>query len=139
MYVVILGAGRIGTRMAAWISGAGSEVTVIDRDKQRLKSLDIVLGQVGLLGDGSKIAVLDEAGASRADLFIATTGSDDVNLVACQIAKHRFSVGKTVSIVYNSENESLFNILGIDSGVSITDMVVERIELELADMFVEEV
>ena len=139
MFVVILGAGRIGTRMAAWISGAGSEVTVIDRDKQRLKSLDIVLGQVGLLGDGSKIAVLDEAGASRADLFIATTGSDDVNLVACQIAKHRFSVGKTVSIVYNSENESLFNILGIDSGVSITDMVVERIELELADMFVEEV
>ena len=139
MYVVILGAGRIGTRMAAWISGAGSEVTVIDRDKQRLKSLDIVLGQVGLLGDGSKIAVLDEAGASRADLFIATTGSDDVNLVACQIAKHRFSVGKTVSIVYNSENESLFNILGIDSGVSITDMVVERIELELADMFVEDV
>jgi len=139
MYVVILGAGRIGTRMAAWISGAGSEVTVIDRDKQRLKSLDIVLGQVGLLGDGSKIAVLDEAGASRADLFIATTGSDDVNLVACQIAKHHFSVGKTVSIVYNSENESLFNILGIDSGVSITDMVVERIELELADMFVEEV
>ena len=139
MYVVILGAGRIGTRMAAWISGAGSEVTVIDRDKQRLKSLDIVLGQVGLLGDGSKIAVLDEAGATRADLFIATTGSDDVNLVACQIAKHRFSVGKTVSIVYNSENESLFNILGIDSGVSITDMVVERIELELADMFVEEV
>ena len=139
MYVVILGAGRIGTRMAAWISGAGSELTVIDRDKQRLKSLDIVLGQVGLLGDGSKIAVLDEAGASRADLFIATTGSDDVNLVACQIAKHRFSVGKTVSIVYNSENESLFNILGIDSGVSITDMVVERIELELADMFVEEV
>ena len=60
-------------------------------------------------------------------------------MVACQIAKHRFSVGKTVSIVYNSENESLFNILGIDSGVSITDMVVERIELELADMFVEEV
>lgn len=139
MYVVILGAGRIGTRLAIWMSGAGSEVTVIDCDKDRLKSLDKVLGEIGLLGDGSKIAVLEDAGASRADLFIATTGRDDVNLVACQIAKHRFLVEKTVSIVYDSEHESLFNILGIDTGVSITKMVVEKIELELADMFVEEV
>ena len=87
MYVVILGAGRVGSSLASWFLDSGSEVAVIDSDKKKTQILDEALGKICVLGDGANIRVMEEAGLARTDMFIATTGEDHINLIACQIAR----------------------------------------------------
>ena len=139
MYVVILGAGRVGVRLARWMLDSGSEVTLIERNRWRSEVVKQSLGEVAIQGDGCSSLVLDEAGLSRADIFVTTTGADDVNLLACQVAKHQFGVEKTVSTVYLPEHEDLFKMLGVDMTINITNLAVESLETGMADLFVEEV
>jgi trk system potassium uptake protein TrkA len=71
--------------------------------------------------------VLREAGANRAEIFIATTGSDADNLAACLLAKNMFNTGRTVSVVNLPENAELFEMAGVDVAVSATDLVLSNI------------
>jgi trk system potassium uptake protein TrkA len=91
------------------------------------------LGSLVIVGDGCEESVLREAGTSRADVFIAVTGTDEDNLVACQIAKHRFHVSRTISLINNPNNEKLFIELGVDVCVSSTDIILSHIEEELPE------
>ena len=139
MYVVILGAGRIGVRLARWMLDSGSEVTLIELNRWRSEVVKQSLGEVAIQGDGCSSLVLSEAGLARANIFVATTGADDVNLLSCQVAKHHYGVEKTISTVYLPEHEDLFNMLGIDMTLNITNLVIESLETGMADLFVEEV
>lgn len=139
MYVVILGAGRVGVRLARWMLDSGSEVTLIELNRWRSEVVKQSLGEVAIQGDGCSSLVLGEAGLARANIFVATTGADDVNLLSCQVAKHHYGVEKTISTVYLPEHEDLFNILGIDMTLNITNLVIESLETGMADLFVEEV
>ena len=139
MYVVILGAGRVGVRLARWMLDSGSEVTLIELNKWRSEVVKQSLGEVAIQGDGCSSLVLGEAGLARANIFVATTGADDVNLLSCQVAKHHYGVEKTISTVYLPEHEDLFNMLGIDMTLNITNLVIESLETGMADLFVEEV
>ncbi len=139
MYVVIVGAGRVGVSMARWLVAAEHEIVVIDRDASRCEKLDEELGSITIAGDGTEAGVLEAAGTSRADILIAATGKDEDNLVACQLAKHRFKVSVTVSLVNIREHEELFNLLGIDVKVETTGLIASRIQEELAELLVEEV
>ncbi len=139
MYVVILGAGRVGVRLARWMLDSGSEVTLIERNRWRSEVVKQSLGEVAIQGDGCSSLVLGEAGLARANIFVATTGADDVNLLSCQVAKHHYGVEKTISTVYLPEHEELFNMLGIDMTLNITNLVIESLETGMADLFVEEV
>jgi len=139
MYVVILGAGRIGVRLARWMLDSGSEVTLIELDKRRLEIARQSLGEIAIQGDGCSSLILDKAGVSRADIFVTTTGADDVNLLTCQVAKHQYGVEKTISTVYLSEHEDLFKMLGVDVTINITNLAIECLETSMADLFVEEV
>ena len=78
-------------------------------------------------GDGCEVTTLVEAGASRADMFVAVTGEDQHNLVACQLAKHKFKVPRTIARIKNPKNEGLFKKLGIDVTISSTDVILEHI------------
>lgn len=133
MYVVILGAGRIGSLLAKWFVDAGHEIAVIDIDEDRCSALNDELGNVTVLGDGTEAGVLAKAGANRSDIVVATTGRDDINLVTCQLAKHRFDAPRAVSLVNIPEHERLFQILGIDALINTTDLIIERIQQELSD------
>ena len=139
MYVVILGAGRVGVRLARWMLDSGSEVTLIELNRWRSEVVKQSLGEVAIQGDGCSSLVLGEAGLARANIFVATTGADDVNLLSCQVAKHHYGVEKTISTVYLPEHEELFNMLGIDMTLNITNLVIESLETGMADLFVEEV
>ena len=79
-------------------------------------------------GDGCEVATLAEAGVSRAEVFIAATDEDEDNLVACQIAKHKFGVPRTIARVNDPKNEDIFRKLGVDCPISVTNLILEHIE-----------
>ena len=139
MYVVILGAGRVGSSLASWFLESGSEVAVIDSDKKKTQILDEALGKICVLGDGANIRVMEEAGLVRTDMFIATTGEDHINLIACQIAKGKFEVQSTVSMLNEANNGKLFDMAGIDFVVDKSRLIIDEIEAALAPTLVEEV
>ena len=131
MYVVIVGCGKVGYSLTKALTATEHEVLVIDRDKKRCEAIEEELGSVALVGDGCELGVLREAGVDRADVFIAVTGQDEDNLVACQVAKKRFNVSKTVAIINNPSNENLFDLLKVDIIVSSTQLIMSHIEEEL--------
>ena len=86
------------------------------------------LGSVCVRGDGCEAATLDEIGTGRADMLIAVTGDDEDNLVACQVAKHKFNVPRTIARIGNPKNETFFKKLGVDVTISSTNIILEHIE-----------
>jgi trk system potassium uptake protein TrkA len=139
VYIVILGAGTVGYRMSSWFTTAGVEVTVVEKDLIRSQRIQDDFGSVVVQGDGTDVNVLDKAGVGRADLFLATLGRDEHNLVACQIAKHKFLVNKTVALVNEPDNNDFFSTLGVDITVNVTDLIVGDIETKTAAFLVEEI
>ena len=86
---------------------------------------------------GTEAGVLAKVGANRADVLIAATGADDVNLVTCQLAMHKFDVSRTISIVNEPENETLFRTLGVGAVVNITDLAIAGIQENLSGLLVD--
>ncbi len=127
MYIVIIGAGRIGTGLAKSQLATGQEVFLLDRDDAHVESLRSTFGSIARLGDGTNVTNLREAGVARAGLFIAATGDDAVNLASCQLAKQVFNVPSTVAVVVDPENATLFEALGVDDVVSLTDLAMTRL------------
>jgi trk/ktr system potassium uptake protein len=130
-YVLIVGGGLVGYYLARALQRLGHEVTIIERDSTMY---DLVSQQVDcpvVLGDGSATAVLERAGASRANLLCAVTNHDQDNLIACQVAKYRFGVPKTIARVKNPKNEMVMRRLGVDTTVSSTAIITNVIQNEL--------
>ncbi len=127
MHVVIVGAGGTGSALARALIEAGHEIAVIERDPARCRRLEESLGSVTLPGNGTSSGALEEAGAKRADLVVATTSRDDVNLVVCRLAKNKFGVRRAISLVNDRERIELFGLAGVDAAVSVTDLLVEDI------------
>ena len=138
MYVVIVGGGRIGLAIARWLVEADHEVAVIDRDGSRCAAIDEQLGSLSVLGDATEASVLARAGTNRADVFIAATGNDAENMLACQFAKHRFDTANILSIVNVPGHDKLFRLLGINNAVSTTDLAVGKLREVTSDLLTEE-
>jgi trk system potassium uptake protein TrkA len=86
MKILILGAGQVGSSVAAALASENSDITVVDTDQTKLRELAERLDIRTIVGHASLPSVLGHAGAEDADLVIAVTSSDEVNLVACQVA-----------------------------------------------------
>lgn len=128
MYVVVVGAGRVGSAVAGWLLSAGHEVTVVETDRGRASALEEELGSVAVAGDGTDVAVLTRAGANRAGAVIATTSRDHVNLAVCQLGRHHFGVERTISLVSSRDNVQLFGRLDVDVSVDVTELILSRIQ-----------
>jgi trk system potassium uptake protein TrkA len=131
MYIVVVGGGMVGFHLTRALFNAGHEVFIVDTDGKRVEELIKHFGNVAIKGDGSEPSIQIAAGVARADILIATTGVDEDNLAACQLAKHQFNVPKTVTLINNPEDENLFDLLGIDVVVSSTQLLLAAIEEEL--------
>ncbi len=125
MHAVIVGAGTVGSRLAWLLLSNGHEIAVVERDRERCKRLEETLGSVAVPGNGTSAVVLTEAGITRADLVVATTSNDDVNLVICRLAKIRFNVPRATSLVNDPDLCDLFGLAGVDTVVDATDLLVE--------------
>lgn len=87
MYVVIVGAGEVGSHVARILTEEGHEVAVVEMDEDLARRLDASLNALVINGSGVSPAVLRRAGVQRADLFLAVTSTDEVNLIACMTAR----------------------------------------------------
>jgi trk/ktr system potassium uptake protein len=130
-YILIAGGGKVGVNLARELYESGHEVAVIERDPPRAAALVNKLDCPVFIGDSSTHDVLDQAGAQRARVFVAATGSDQDNLIACQVAKKVFGVQKTIARASNPKNEDVMTRLGVDSTVSSTAIIQQVIEREL--------
>jgi trk system potassium uptake protein len=131
MYLIIVGGGKVGYHLARALLAEGHEVLIIEKDRNRIDFIINELGSICLMGDGCETAVQAEAGTTRADMLIAVTGDDEDNLVACQVAKHKFKVPRTIARSSNPKNETLFRMLGVDVTVSSTNVILEHIQKEV--------
>ncbi|MDD9912502.1 MAG: Trk system potassium transporter TrkA [Alphaproteobacteria bacterium] len=107
MHVIILGSGGIGESIAQYLVQEGHPVTVIDEDVDSLAQLSEVMDVQTVQGLGCLPAVLQQAGASTAEMVIAVTDSDEVNMVACQMAYSLFQVPKKIARVRDASYLSL--------------------------------
>ena len=87
MQVLIIGAGEVGFHTALRLSREGHRVVVLDRDPEQLRKVNERMDVNTLLGPGASPRMLVEAGVAQADLVVAVTDSDEVNLIACRFAK----------------------------------------------------
>lgn len=133
MYVIIVGGGKVGYYLAKELVDQGHEVLVIERDRRTAERVAEELGSVVIAGDGCEASTLEEAGTGRAEAFIAVTGDDEDNLVACQVARIKFEVPRTIARINNPKNEEIFKTLGIDITVSATQVIMEHIQQEFPD------
>jgi trk system potassium uptake protein TrkA len=131
VYIIIVGGGRLGYYLTRALLDEEHEVLVIEKDASFSQIINNELGSVSLHGDGCETATLEQAGAGRADIFITVTGDDEDNLVACQLAKHKFNIPRTIARVRNPQHEKVFKKLGIDATVSTTNLILEHIKHEL--------
>jgi len=131
MYIIVVGGGRIGYYLAKALLDEGHEVLVVEKNATICENINDELGSVCFRGDGCEAATLAEIGTGRADMLIAVTGDDEDNLVACQVAKHKFNVPRTIARIRNPRNEILFKKLGVDVTVSSTNIILEHIEEEV--------
>lgn len=116
--VVILGAGRRGMGMAKQLITDGKDVVILDNSFERVEMAVSKLDCLGVLGNGTDIDKLTEAGVEQAEAFIAVTNSDEINLVSCGLVSSSFPNTKTVaairSLIYTGSGGLKEGLLGID-------------------------
>ena len=93
-----------------------------------MPELKKVFGESVMEGTGSRVQVLKEGGANRADVLVAVTGKDEDNLVICQLAKTIFHCRRTIARLHDPRHEDVFAKLGIDATVSSTRIIDSLIE-----------
>lgn len=117
MKIIINGAGKVGINLIKLLTNEDHEVTVIDTDRKTVESAVNDYDVIGFCGNGASFPVQEEAGVEGCDVFIAVTGSDELNIMSCMVAS-KISGAKTVARVRNTDysGQLLFmqNKLGID-------------------------
>jgi len=138
MYIVIVGAGKVGYHLGRLLMAEGHEVMIVEKDRAKVNLLSFEFHDAIMEGDGSTVEVLKEAGTNRADVIVATTGNDEDNLVVCQVAKLMFLRPRTIARVNNPRNEELFAGLGVDASVSGTKIInaVIQEQVKAGDMLI---
>lgn len=119
MKVLILGCGRVGSRIAHQLDREGHSVTIIDRDPGAFKRFEMrgvfsneFRGSF-IVGDGTESDLLRKAGIEDADSFVAMTDGDNRNIMAAQIAQHMFNVPTVVCRIYDPIRTEVYRKLGL--------------------------
>lgn len=131
MYVVIVGGGKVGSYLAQVLLSSNNEVAIIEESREYASILSVSLeGQYLVInGDGCDSRYQEDAGIRKADVFVAATGQDDTNLVACEIAQRVFHVPRAIARVNSPKNLHIFRKVGIEC-VSSTTLIASLIEEE---------
>ena len=114
-YIVIVGCGRLGSYLANQLSRDGNSIVVIDRDETTFNDLSPDFSGFRVPGDATQMAILKEAKLGQADVLIATTHEDNVNLMVAQVARRIFSVSHVFARVFDPKREVIYAQLGIDT------------------------
>ena len=129
MYIVINGGGKVGEYLANRMLRLGNEVAIIEQNPKTADKLASTLygNYLVVCGDGCMSRYQEDANIRAADVFVATTGQDESNLMSCEIANRTFHVPRTIARVNSPKNLRIFREVGIEA-VSSTTLIATIIE-----------
>jgi len=133
MYIIVVGAGKVGWNLARELLDKGHEVTAIESNRRRYLTVEQELEHNISYGDASELWVLERAGIQRADMVIAVTGDDEDNMLICQVAREKYLVNRVIARVNNPRNRQHFDLLNIKPSVSATDLILRLLEHEVPE------
>ena len=133
MYIIVVGAGKVGWNLARELLEKEHEVTVIESNRRRYLTVEQELEHNVLYGDASELWVLERAGIQRADMVIAVTGDDEDNMLICQVAREKYEVDQIIARVNNPRNRQHFDLLGVKPSISATDLILRLLEHEVPE------
>ena len=117
MYVVIMGAGRVGLTLANYLVASGNDVTLIECNNGLCGTAAVDLDALVICGNGTDIKTLEEANIADADVYVAATGCDEANLLSSILVKE-YKVPKIIARVSNPGHEEAFKKVGIHDVIS---------------------
>ena len=139
MFVLVVGAGRVGAALATSALDKGHTVSVLDEDPLSHERLDVELGssweEAGgrfTIGTALKVDALIEAGVEQADVFIASTNGDNTNLVVSQIAHRRFEVPRVIARVLDPRRAAWYAEQGLHT-ICPTQHAIDLVERAALD------
>jgi trk system potassium uptake protein TrkA len=130
MHVIIVGCGRVGSGLAAGLTGEGHSVAIIDKQAGAFRRLPWGFDGQKVVGFGFDRAHLELAGASRADALAAVTSGDNSNILTARIARETYEIPNVVARIYDPRRAEIFQRLGIPTVPSVSwtiDQVFRRI------------
>ena len=130
MRVIIVGGGKIGAYLARELRKHKHVVVVIELDPDRARKVDAETDVLVLIGDGTDLTLLAEAGIDKADWLLAVTGQDENNLVACQLARTSGRCPNVLARLNDPRNRATFDALGVPI-VGVTDLIGQIMSREL--------
>ena len=119
MNIIIVGCGKVGATLAEQLSKEGHDIVVVDKKSAPVISITETLDIMGIVGSGTSYRILIEAGIEKADLLIAVTGSDELNLLCCLIAR-KASKCHTVARVRNPQYNDEIDFIREEMALSMT-------------------
>ncbi|MDR0944313.1 MAG: TrkA family potassium uptake protein [Ruminococcus sp.] len=131
MKVTIVGGGKVGYYLIRTLLEHKHQPTVIEVDKGVCERLANELEIPVVCGDATRIDTLESAAVEHSSAFISVTGYDQVNLIACQLARNKFGIKKTIAKSNNPKNVEIMKRLGIDNVINSTDSIAMMIEREV--------
>lgn len=131
MEIVIVGGGTVGAEICTQLAGDRHSITVIDRSETALSEIANISDVVGIVGNGISVSVLQKAGVGRADLLIAVTSDDEINILCCAAAK-QLGVKHTVARVRNPEYTELMQLMASEIHLSLTINPEQAVAEEIA-------
>ncbi|MBN2478400.1 NAD-binding protein [Candidatus Micrarchaeota archaeon] len=113
MHAVIIGGGKFGARLVSHLAEHNWDVVLIERDEEIAEEITEKYGIMVLKGDGTKIELLKQAGIEKADVFVAATGVEEVNVISGLIAK-KYGIGKVIVRIGNADYKEILEGFSID-------------------------
>src|SRR5690606_14923900 len=114
-----VGCGKVGAVLAEQLNQEGHDIVVVDNKPSSINYVTETLDVLGIVGNGASFSVLQEAGIEDAELLIAVTGSDELNLLCCLIAKKAGDC-HTIARVRNPEYNNEIDFIKEETGLSMT-------------------
>ena len=118
MQIIVVGCGKMGSSLAVQLVAEGHRVTIVDRSESVIEQISNTQDVIGYVGNGAVFSVLESAGAKEADLMLALTESDELNLLSCLIA-HKIGAKHTIARVRNPEYAAHMYQISDDLGLSM--------------------
>lgn len=132
MDIIIVGCGRVGSKLALLLSQEGNNVTVIDTNPSALGRLGGTFNGASITGNGFDLEVLKKAGIESADAVVVVTNGDNTNIMTSQIARQIFRVPKVIARLYDPLRTEIYQRLGLDI-ISGTTLVASMIRDKLVE------
>ncbi len=130
MHIIVLGCGRIGSRLATTLEAEEHTVAVVDRDRDAFRRLPERFTGRAVLGNVISQSVLEQAGITEAGAVAAVTSGDNSNIVAARIARETYAIDSVVARIKDPKRAEIYQRLGIPTVATVTwttDQVMRRL------------